>query len=133
MQFKRCEADIRFSKFRCKTTQSSFFLLCMKLCILTNSEMLISNMEVVFENSSPKEPQQINFSSKFVLALYPNNTQLKYFWTKFKERWNLKDARLTLDFPSSSLKLLKVVFLFWMELCILTNSGMLISKMETVF
>ena len=133
----------------------------MKLCILTNSRMLISIMTIFFSNTSKKSPRYDDFGPKFkfffcnmklcilsnwkvlisnttivFFKFWPKSSQIRHFLSQLKVfLFYMKLYIWQTEFSSqkSYLEPSLKFFLFWRNLPNFTYSRVMISNMTIIF
>ena len=133
---------IVFQNFNPKISKSSIFGLkfkdfyfCTKLCNnKTNSRTQISNMTIAFLNSTPKTRKSSIFGSEFKDFCFAPNVAIRQIWGRWFQIWQCLCRIPVRKYPNKAVFVLNVrIFYFCVNLCILKNSWVLISKMAIFF
>ena len=109
------------------------FYFCIKLCNKANSRALISSMTMVFQNCCLKHSIKVFLVPILRIFIYGTKleiTQMQRYWFQI---WKWFFGIPAQKYPSKAFFVLNVsIFYFWMELRILKNSRVLISKMAII-
>ena len=111
-----------------------FFFFCTKLCNKTNSRTEISNMIIVFSNSTLKIHKSDMFGPRCKNFYFTPNVGIRQIWGRWFQirQWLFRTA--VRKYSNKAVFVLNVsIFCFCMNLRRLKNSRVVISKMTIVF